>query len=214
MDELRSHLRRALLPDLAAGEAALEQFRAEFFRFFPRLKGNFDYPLQLRPAAVLVPVVAHPGAPTVLLTYRTDDMPTHPGEIVFPGGGVKAGDADLLDTALRETEEEIGLERAQIEVAGFLDARPMGTRHRVQPVLGLVSPEAQYRPCEREVAAIFEVPLAVVLDPKQYGRGVADPVYGPLPDIVSLDYGEHRIWGATADILLDLCGKWAEAGRP
>jgi 8-oxo-dGTP pyrophosphatase MutT (NUDIX family) len=202
---LRRLIGRAALPDLAAAQAALRQFEPEFFRHFPALRGRFDFPSQLQPAAVLVPIIERAGGATVLLTYRTDDMPTHPGEIVFPGGGSKAEDTSLLATALREAQEEIGLEPAQVTVAGYLGARPMGARYRVQPVLGLVAPTARYRPCEREVAAIFEIPLSVVLDAAMYRRGYVDADYGALPDIVSLHYGEHHIWGATADILLDLC---------
>src|SRR4051812_3471807 len=102
MSTLYARFTAALEQDVALAQAGLRRFETDFFKFFPHLQNNFRYPDDLAPAAVLIPVIDRPGGATVLFTYRTDDMPTHPGDIVFPGGGSKPGDISLIDTALRE----------------------------------------------------------------------------------------------------------------
>ncbi len=109
---------------------------------------------------MLVPLVNHASGVTVLLTQRTDDMPSHAGQISFPGGRRQAGDADAVATALRETEEEVGLERRFVDVIGAIDLYRTRTGYEVTPVVGIVTPGFTVRADPREVADVFEVPLA------------------------------------------------------
>lgn len=160
----------------------------------------------LRPAAVLVPILARAEEPQVLFTVRTRHMRKHAGQISFPGGSVDPGDRGPLDTALRESMEEIALEREQVRVLGYLDDYPTMTGFRVTPVVGLVDARAETRPDGVEVEEVFEVPLSFVLDPANYRRqhlkhaGMRLPYWG-------LPYGDRFIWGATAGMLRDLLRK-------
>lgn len=157
----------------------------------------------LRSAAVLVPLVDHAGGMTVLLTQRTDTLPAHAGQISFPGGRVEAHDVTPEDTALRETEEEIGIARSQVELVGRLNAHDTGTGYRVVPVVGLLRPPLVPVPDPSEVAHIFEVPLDFVLDPAnhRFERRVSRGVEREFP---TLPYGDYFIWGLTARILSEL----------
>lgn len=211
MESLYARCKEALEQDLTAAQAGLLRYETIFYKFFTHLNANFRFPHDLTHAAVLVPIIDRASGPTVLLTYRTDDMPTHPGDIVFPGGGRKAGDLSLIDTALREAEEEIGLARAQVRIAGLLDARPMGPRYAVQPVIGIVAGDTQFTHCAREMAAVFELPLQRMLDLQQY-RNVTERGQLQLP-VRNLRFGEHFIWGATADILWDLRARLSGDGK-
>jgi 8-oxo-dGTP pyrophosphatase MutT (NUDIX family) len=160
-------------------------------------------PQDLTPAAVLVPIVNHPDQLTVLLTERAPDLRHHPGQIAFPGGRFEPGESDPVAAALRETEEEIGLERRHVEVLGFLPDHLVITGYRVTPVVALVEPGTPFRLDPLEVAAVFEVPLRHVLDPANHRarpRTVADTVV-LLHDI---PYGTRNIWGATAGMLITL----------
>lgn len=157
----------------------------------------------LRPAAVLVPIVRHDGGATMLLTRRTDHLHHHAGQISFPGGRVEAGDAGPDDTALRETEEEIGLMRAHIEIIGYLDAYETGTGFHISPVVGLVKPGFRLALDEFEVAEAFEVPLAFLLDPANHQRH-SRVWQGRKRSYYAMPYGEHYIWGATAGMIMNL----------
>lgn len=158
-------------------------------------------------AAVLVPLVDRPEGMTVVLTRRTEHLNDHAGQISFPGGRVEPHDRDGIACALREAEEEIGLEPARVEVIGCLDTCVTGTGFAVVPVVGLIAPPfdlARDLTLDRfEVAAVFEVPLAFVLDPRNHVRcsGVAR---GRRRIFYVLPYGEHCIWGATARMLVNL----------
>jgi 8-oxo-dGTP pyrophosphatase MutT (NUDIX family) len=159
--------------------------------------------IRLRSAAVLVPLVDHDDGMTVLLTRRTDSLSAHAGQISFPGGRIEVGDTSPEDTALRETEEEIGIARAEIELVGRLKTHDTRTGFRVLPVVGLLRPPLATEPDPSEVAAIFEVPLAFILDPANHllaphPEGGANRQYRAVP------YGEHYIWGLTARVLYDL----------
>ncbi|MBT8420611.1 MAG: CoA pyrophosphatase, partial [Gammaproteobacteria bacterium] len=112
----------------------------------------------LTPASVLVPIVERPNEPTVLLTKRTDHLHDHAGQISFPGGRAEETDSGPIATALRETEEEIDLKPAFINVIGFLDAYETATGFLVTPVVGLITPGFQLNPDRFEVARVFEVP--------------------------------------------------------
>lgn len=157
-----------------------------------------------RDAAVLVPIVDRGTDPTILLTKRTDHLSKHPGQISFPGGAVDASDKDAIHTALRETEEEIGLDASYIRVAGRLDGYRTGTGFEIVPVVGLVQPGFSLTLQEAEVAEAFEVPLAFFLDRGNHKKESA-MWQGILRHYYAMPYEEYRIWGATAAMLVNLC---------
>lgn len=150
-------------------------------------------------AAVLVTVVERP-APTLLLTQRTTTLRRHAGQVAFPGGRADPEDADAVATALREAQEEIGLDPALVEVVG------LGARHRtitgfeITPVVGVVPPALDLVPHEAEVAALFEVPLAFAIDPANHeAREVAWE--GEARRYIEMHWEGRRIWGATAAMI-------------
>lgn len=159
-------------------------------------------PQSWRPAAVLVPLVRRAPGVTVLLTQRTDDMPSHAGQIAFPGGR-RQPDEDAIATALRETEEEVGLERRFVDVVGTLDRYRTGTGYEITPVVGIVAPGFTTQADPREVADVFEVPLAHFLDEKNH-RIDSRLRDGQQRRFYAMPYGERYIWGATAGMLKNL----------
>lgn len=156
-----------------------------------------------RPAAVLVPLIDRGDGMTVLLTRRTAHLRSHAGQISFPGGRMEETDPTPEDTALRETEEEIGLTREEIRLLGRMAVRETGTGYRVVPIVGLIDPPFQPLPDPSEVAEIFEVPLDFVLDPANHRfesriqRGIERQFY-------VLPYRNYYIWGLTARLLVTL----------
>lgn len=160
----------------------------------------------LTPAAVLFPIVVRPEGHTVLLTQRTAHLRDHAGQVSFPGGRVEAGDATPIDTALRETEEEIGLARRHIEILGFLPEYRTGTGFRVMPVVGLVHPPFDLRLDTFEVAEAFEVPLSFLLDTSNHQRHSLHH-RGALRHYLAMPYGDYFIWGATAGMIRSLCDR-------
>jgi 8-oxo-dGTP pyrophosphatase MutT (NUDIX family) len=159
----------------------------------------------IRPAAVLVPVVDHPE-PSVLLTMRTSDLPSHAGQVAFPGGKIDPGDATPLAAALREAQEEIGLDQALIEPIGYLDLYLTFTGFRILPVLARVIPNYELRINASEVADAFEVPLAFVMDKANHARKSRD-WKGVTRHYYEMPFGERYIWGVTAGILRNLYEK-------
>ena len=155
----------------------------------------------LRSASVLIPVIERDQGLTVLFTRRTEHLQAHAGQISFPGGGAEPGDASPVATALRETEEEIGLHPRHVEILGSLREHPTVTGYRITPIVGLVRPPFELRLDEFEVAGIFEVPLGFLLDPVNHRRDtmIRD---GRHREFAAVPYGEHYIWGATAAMLL------------
>ena len=154
-------------------------------------------------AAVLVPIIAHPGGLSVLFTQRTAHLKAHSGQVSFPGGRAEPGDASPEETALRESEEEIGLPRSRVEVLARLPEYFTRTGFRVTPVVGWVEPPLELKADPVEVAAIFEVPLAFLLDPANQQRHFR--MLGTIRrDFWAIPYGERYIWGATAAMLLIL----------
>jgi 8-oxo-dGTP pyrophosphatase MutT (NUDIX family) len=154
-------------------------------------------------AAVLVPLVNRTGGLTVLLTQRSADLPDHPGQISFPGGRVETTDPDLGSTALRETEEEVGLPRERITLLGTLATYETVSGYRVTPVVGWVEPPFELQPDPVEVADVFEVPLAFLLEPgnqQRHFRMLGDR----RRDYFAIPYGDRYIWGATAAMLMML----------
>ncbi len=156
------------------------------------------------PAAVLVPLIDRPDGMTVLLTQRTEHLNDHAGQISFPGGRVEPEDSGPVAAALRETEEEIGLQRAAVDVVGCLDTCLTGTGFRVVPVVGLVAPPISLTLDAFEVAEAFEVPLSFVLDPSNHQRQAATFPGVGRREFYVLPYKNRYIWGATARMLINL----------
>src|SRR6266852_1492828 len=157
----------------------------------------------LRPAAVLMPIVER-GEPSVLFTRRTEHLPSHAGQICFPGGRYHSDDKTLIQTALREMEEEIGLPPAAVEIAGFLDSyETLNTGFAILPVVGFLGTDFMLSVNAQEVAEVFEAPLAYILDPKNHARRSVERE-GVLREFYAIDYGAHTIWGATAAMIVNL----------
>lgn len=157
----------------------------------------------LLPAAVLFPIVDRGSAPTVLLTQRTAHLKDHPGQVSFPGGRCEDDDPSPAHTALREAAEEIGLAAERIEIAGYLPEYLTSTGFRVTPVVALVTPPFELTPDAFEVAEVFEVPLAFLLDPANHQEHSLH-YRGRLRRYHAMPYGKHFIWGATAGMIMSL----------
>jgi len=155
------------------------------------------------PAAVLVPLVNRADGVHVLLTQRTDHLTSHAGQVSFPGGRCDPGDTSPEDTALRETEEEIGVPRACVGLLGRLPEYFIPTGYRVIPVVGWIEPPVAVQPDPFEVAEVFEVPLAFLLDPARHKRETAERG-GRTREFFAIPFGRHNIWGATAGMLVTL----------
>lgn len=156
------------------------------------------------PAAVLMPIVMRADGPTLLFTQRTAHLNDHAGQVSFPGGRVELTDASAIDTALRETEEEIGLHRRHAEVLGQLPDYYTGTGFRIAPVVAVVHPPFDLRADPFEVAEIFEVPLAFLMNGMNHQiRTVALPDGGNRI-FYAMPYDRFFIWGATAGMLRNL----------
>jgi 8-oxo-dGTP pyrophosphatase MutT (NUDIX family) len=154
-------------------------------------------------AAVLIPVVPRPDGPTVILTQRAAALRSHSAQVAFPGGRVDAVDGSPLVTALRETEEEIGLAREHIRTLGFLDAYLTGTGYRIVPVVGLVEPPFALTLNHHEVDEAFETPLAFLLDPANHKREGRE-WKGQYRTYYAMPFGDRYIWGATAGMIRNL----------
>ena len=199
--DLRQHLIDRLQPSLNAPRTLLR------LDLPPAAAAHFSK-LPMRPASVLVPLLDGTDGLEVLLTQRADNLRIHAGQISLPGGSCDAGDCDMIDTALREAEEETCLQRRHVEVIGLLDDYPTGTGFRVTPVVGLVDPSAKLQADGIEATALLRVPLVYLLDPRHYrtGRFVREGVELPFLEVTWQDW---RIWGATAGMLRNLCDKLA-----
>ena len=155
----------------------------------------------LLPAAVLIAVTdrADPG---VILTQRTDTMSRHPGQIAFPGGRIDPGE-DVVTAALREAEEEIALPRDKVRVIGEADSYRTVTGFQVTPVIGIIPPDQVFTPSEAEVASVFEVPLAFLLDEANHVEATLE-WQGHDRHYYEIMWNERRIWGATAAMIVNL----------
>lgn len=160
----------------------------------------------LRPAAVLVPLVARPEGVTVLLTQRASALRRHAGQIAFPGGRIDAADASPLATALRETEEEIGLGRESVTPLGFLDPLLTGSGYRILPLVAIVTPPFALLLNPAEVEEAFEVPAQFLMDPQNHIWQVRERD-GRRRGSYAMPFGDRNIWGATAGILRNLYEK-------
>ncbi len=172
-------------------------------------RGDYDLSPAMRPAlqralipaAVLLPIVRR-ADPTVLFTRRTEHLSRHAGQVSFPGGRAHEGDRSLVETALRETAEEVGIAPVFVSIAGFLDAFETGTGFAILPVVGILHEGFALLPDANEVAEVFEVPLAFLLDSRNREKRSAE-WQGWKGEFYVFQYDGHYIWGATAAILVN-----------
>ncbi len=158
----------------------------------------------LRDAAVLAPWFTRGGEDFLLFTERRADLPEHPGQVAFPGGA-REGDEDPLGCALREFAEEVGLDRAAVAVLGRLPDRVSIAGYTVAAFVGRIPPPRDLRPDPREVAAVFEVPLAALRDPALWREEPLRTPSGRLePSVPFFDWEGHVVWGLTGRLVLDL----------
>lgn len=214
---VKLHIDPKRLPvDAIAGEPALAAERLEVAwlrerlahppRWEPELPDDLRlrFP-DLRRAAVLVPIVRRPAGLTVLLTQRTEHLTNHAGQVSFPGGRAEEDDSSPIETALRETEEEIGLTRRHVEIIGVLPDHVTASAYIVTPVVGLVTPPFDLTAESNEVADIFEVPLTFLMDGMNHQRMSFDlPDGGGRRSFYAMPYERFFIWGATAGMLRNL----------
>ena len=157
----------------------------------------------LRPAGVLIPVMERVPGLSVLLTQRSADLKHHAGQVSFPGGRMEEHDADVVQAALRETHEEVGIPPQAVSVIGYLPPMPTVTGYAVTPVVGLVKHDVAMRIDRTEVEYAFEVPLEFLLD-RRNERALEREYCGQRIPTVEFHYEGARIWGATAHILIEL----------
>lgn len=161
---------------------------------------------------MLVPLLLHAGEECVLLTKRPESLTRYAGQVALPGGAREAGDRDLRETALRETEEEVGIPRGDVEIVGELSWHETTLRHRVKPFVGRVRGPADVRPDPAEVEAVLYLPTRR-LTPELFGvRGRFHDASGREHIIYTFPHEGHEVWGLTARILRELAGELAEAG--
>jgi 8-oxo-dGTP pyrophosphatase MutT (NUDIX family) len=198
------------LPPVSEGALGADAIRLRFARdiaWTPEFQKEERFTDRLpTPAAVLVPIVVRDGL-SVLLTQRTAHLNSHSGQIAFPGGKVDPEDRDAVHTALREAQEEVGLNADHVEVIGTLPEYATGSGFVVTPVLALVSAQAEFAPNPHEVADVFEVPLQFLMNPANH-RHHAVEWAGRTRHWMSMPYqqgaNERFIWGATAAMLRNL----------
>ena len=192
---------RARVADLSTRDHLLSADHAGDHLIDPSLEKPGDH--SLRDAAVLIPVIARAPEATVLFTQRTDHLPSHAGQVSFPGGKIDHDDGSPLAAALRETEEEIGLDRSFIEPIGCLEPYLSNSGYRIVPILGVVGTGFQLSLNDYEVADAFEVPLSFLMSSANHRQGTRifngfERVFYEMP------YGERYIWGVTAGIVRQL----------
>ena len=164
-----------------------------------------ERPTALRKASVLIPITRYrPGKNSeIVLTVRSKNLNSHPGQISLPGGSEEPNDLDVVATALRESEEEIGLARSNVEVIGRLGDIALPSGFQVTPVVGIIEPGLEFVPCPIEVAEIFHVPLSLLLNPDSY-NSTSMTYDSQERKILELQFERYRVWGATAAILFHL----------
>ena len=196
--ELRALLRARLSPVAPPGEPRLAGLSPELSRRYRHL-----VPENPTPAAVLVPIVDRGAELHVLLTERAPGLRLHAGQISFPGGRLEPLDFGPVEAALRETQEEIGLAPSRVEVLGLLPDHLIISGYRVTPVVGLVTLDAPLALDPSEVARVFEIPLAFVLDTRNL-RLRERPIGTDVVEVYDIPYAGRNIWGATAGMLMTL----------
>lgn len=197
LERLRAAVSAVPLPPIRAQELGVAP------EVIAKLEQRFD-PASLRPASVLLAVFADGSTPRLLLTERAADLAQHPGQISFPGGRHEPQDRDAVATALRETQEEVGLDPRLVQVLGYLPEYPTFTGYRITPVVGWVSEPVILHPDPREVSSFLEIPLTHALQAEHYRLHMVEREGFTLPTW-ELRYGEYHVWGATAAMLHELC---------
>lgn len=205
-------------PDDLASRVSFESLRARLHAEAPALplvpaRGDYDLNPDMRPnpqrelaqAAVLIPIIAR-EEPSILFTQRTSHLTRHAGQVSFPGGRAQDDDGSLVLTALRETHEETGIDSSFVTVAGFLDPYETGTGYAILPVVGLLREGFALVPETNEVAEIFEVPLAFLMDSANRQRRTME-WQGRMRAFYAFNYGPHYIWGATAAMLVNFADR-------
>ena len=158
----------------------------------------------LRPAAVLVPLIHQQNTWHVLLTRRTETLNRHKGQVALPGGVQEGDDVDVVDTALREAQEELGIPPHQVEVVGRLDPQPVISGYLVYPIVGILPRGLPLTPSPEEIARVFTVPLPWLADPHRVRVEYREWAGFRYPVYVYEPYGGEVIWGLTARILRNL----------
>lgn len=157
----------------------------------------------LTAAGVLVPLIGRQDGIMLLLTQRSSELRLHAGQVSFPGGRMEKSDGDIVATALREAHEEVGIHPESVDVVGYLDPSPTVTGYAVTPVIGLVDPSVPVVIDPGEVEAAFEVPLDFLMDESSQRHTTRD-FEGVSLRIVEFNYAGHRIWGATASMIIQV----------
>lgn len=187
--------------------ASAQRVRSLFAEINPHLldDARFEqrWTTKRQDAAVLVPIIDRAEGPTVLLTVRSAETPTHAGQISFPGGRVQSEDIDRVATALREAEEEIGVLRSTVNVIGALGVHHGGLGFAVTPVVGVIDASTVFSPDPREVAELFEAPLAFIADLSNHMTEAREH-QGVRYNMFAAPFGRYHIWGLTAGILRSL----------
>ena len=162
-------------------------------------------PTALRKASVLIAITRHSPSKNseIVLTVRSKNLNSHPGQISLPGGSEEASDSDVVATALRESEEEIGLAQDSVEVIGRLGDMALPSGFQITPIVGLIEPDLEYVPCPIEVAEIFHAPLSLLMNPDSY-KSTSMTYHNQSRKVLELQFERFRIWGATAAILYHL----------
>ena len=205
-----SFMRKALYMVSAPGgigaRITTRAWRARIESRLDRAPSELQLGQTLKPAAILLPIIER-EEPTVLLTKRSEEMPTHAGQISFPGGRFHAGDTSLVDTALREFGEETGIDGEFVTVGGFLDPyETVNSGFMILPVVGFIREGFTLRVNPREVAEVFEAPLDYLCDPKNRSRASVER-QGVMREFHTIPFAGHTIWGATAEIIVNLSGR-------
>lgn len=187
--------------------SSTRRIRTLFAEINPHLVGDTRFESRWskkrQEAAVLVPIINRAEGPTVLMTVRSSDMPSHAGQISFPGGKAHPEDRDRIETALREASEEVNIPKASVRVIGTLGVHLGGLGFSVTPVVGIVDPAAPFRACPREVAEIFETPLAWIADLSNHT--LEDREHDGIKyKMFASPFERFHIWGLTAGILRSL----------
>jgi 8-oxo-dGTP pyrophosphatase MutT (NUDIX family) len=207
MSESERRLRAAL------AHTHLETPRTMVSLGMPEMLGKlFDATLlaNLRPSAVLLPLIRRGDQLSMLLTVRSAKLRAHGGQIAFPGGARDASDITAVDNALREAREEVGLDPASVEVVGYLDDYPTLSRFRITPVVGIIDTEPELAIDDNEVAEVFELPFEMITSRKHFVRKVLSRD-GLIVPFFELQWQQYRVWGATAGMLWDLAGRMEQA---
>ena len=200
-DDLRARIETNL------ARASAQRIRAMFSEINPHLVGDKLFESRWsdirKDAAVLAPIINRPEGASLLLTVRSADMPSHAGQISFPGGKVAPEDPDRVATALREAHEEVNIPPEAVDVVGALGVHQGGLGFSVTPIVGFVDPKVELKPCPREVEEIFEVPLDFVANLDNHVTEQREHE-GVKYNMFAAPYGRYHIWGLTAGILRTL----------